>query len=96
MFMDTEFTLERMKITALLPDVADRATRDAWMKKGRLDAADRALMKAQKILESDCPSLFSPEVEARIGQRFKGIVAGEFTPLEDLHRLTASDTKDKL
>ena len=81
MFMDTEFTRERMKTTALLPEIADRETRQAWSKKGGLDTAARALLKARKILESDCPSLFSPEVEARIRQRFQGLVAGEFKPL---------------
>lgn len=75
MFVDTDLTLERMKTTAFLPDIADRESREAWSKKGGLDAADRALLKARKILESDCPSLFSPEVEARIRQRFKGLVA---------------------
>ena len=78
MFMDTDLTLDRMKATAFLPDIADRESRETWSKKGGLDTADKALRKARKILESDCPSLFSPEVEARIRQRFKGIVAGNF------------------
>jgi trimethylamine--corrinoid protein Co-methyltransferase len=81
MFMDTEFTLERMKTTGLLPDIADRETRLTWAKKGGSSAADKALQKARKILESDCPSLFSPEVEARIRQRFAGMVGGAFKPL---------------
>lgn len=78
MFMDTEFTLERMRTTALLPDIADRETRVTWSEKGGLDTVDRALIKARKILERDYPSLFSPEVDARIRQRFKGMVGGEF------------------
>jgi len=78
MFMDTDFTLERMKTTAFLPDIADRETRMTWSKKSSLDTAEKALLKARRILESDCPSLFSPEVEMRIRQRFQGIVAGEF------------------
>jgi len=96
MFMDTEFTLERMKTTALLPDIADRETRVTWSKKGSLDAAEKALLKAKKILESDCPSLFSPEVETRIRQRFQGLVAGEFKPLEGLPCTTALGRKEKL
>lgn len=78
MFIDTELTLERMKTTGLLPDIADRESRENWSKKGGMETADKALLKARKILESDCPSLFSPEVEARIRQRFQGMVAGEF------------------
>jgi trimethylamine---corrinoid protein Co-methyltransferase len=78
MFIDTELTLERMKATGFLPDVADRESRETWSKKGGLDTADKALLKARKILESDCPSLFSPEVETRIRQRFEGMVAGNF------------------
>jgi trimethylamine--corrinoid protein Co-methyltransferase len=81
MFMDTEFTRERMKTTGFLPEIADRETRPAWLKKGGLDTAARALLKAQKLLEAECPSLFSPEVEARIRQRFQGLVAGDFKPL---------------
>ncbi|MBI3853228.1 MAG: trimethylamine methyltransferase family protein [Verrucomicrobia bacterium] len=82
MFVDTELTLERMKATAFLPDVADRESRETWSKKGGLDTADKALLKARKILESDCPSLFSPEVETRIRQRFQGMVAGDFKVIE--------------
>jgi trimethylamine--corrinoid protein Co-methyltransferase len=96
MFMDTGFTLERMKTTALLPEVADRETRVTWSKKGNLDTAEKALLKARRILETDCPSLFSPEVEARICQRFKGIIAGQFKPLEGLPRTAALGRKEKL
>lgn len=77
MFVETDLTLERMKATAFFPDVADRESRESWSKKGGLATADKALLKARKILESDCPSLFSPEVEARIRQRFQGLVAGD-------------------
>jgi len=94
MFMDTDFTLERMKTTAFLPDIADRETRMTWSKKGSLDTAEKALLKARRILESDCPSLFSPEVETRIRQRFQGIVAGEFKPLESLPCANALSRKE--
>jgi len=92
--MDTDFTLERMKTTACLPDIADRETRMTWSKKGSLDTAEKALLKARRILESDCPSLFSPEVETRIRQRFQGIVAGEFKPLESLPCANALSRKE--
>ncbi len=79
MFLGTELTLERMKETALLPGLADRDARSTWMKKGASDTATRALRKARKILECDCASLFSPEVEGRIRERFTDLVSAAFT-----------------
>ena len=96
MFAETDLTLELMKATAFLPDVADRESRESWSKKGGLDTSDKALLKARKFLESDCPSLFSPEVETRIRQRFDSLVAGEFKPMEGLPSDKASDTKGNL
>jgi trimethylamine---corrinoid protein Co-methyltransferase len=78
MFIDADSTIERMRITAFLPEIADRASRTTWTDKRSLETADRALIKARQILEMDCPSLFSPEADARIRQRFKGMVAGDF------------------
>jgi len=78
MFIDADSTIERMRTTAFLPENADRASRATWTKKHGLEAADRALIKARQILEMDCPSLFSPEVDSRIRQRFEGMVAGDF------------------
>jgi trimethylamine---corrinoid protein Co-methyltransferase len=48
MFIDSDLTRENMKVTALLPEIADRQTRESWSKKGGLDTADRALLKARK------------------------------------------------
>jgi trimethylamine--corrinoid protein Co-methyltransferase len=80
MFMDTLHTLKRMRSTALLPQVADRDTRDLWQEKGALDAHARALARARDILTQDNPAAWAPDVEARIRAEFKGLVAGDAVP----------------
>ena len=79
MFVATDRTLELMTSTALMPDVADRDTRQIWTENGALDTSSRALQKAREILAEDRKTLFSPEVEERIRNQFKGMVAGDFT-----------------
>jgi trimethylamine--corrinoid protein Co-methyltransferase len=59
--------------------VADRDTRQIWTENGALDTSSRALKKAREILAEDRKTLFSPEVEERIRNQFKGMVAGDFT-----------------
>ena len=68
-----------MSSTALMPDVADRDTRQIWTENGALDASGRALQKAREILAEDRKTLFSAEVEERIRGQFEGMVAGDFT-----------------
>ena len=77
MFMDHRHTLKRMRSTALLPQVADRDTRDLWQEKGALDTHARALQRARDILTRDNPAVFAPDVDARIRAEFKGLVAGD-------------------
>ena len=79
MFVATDRTLELMTSTALMPDVADRDTRQIWTENGALDTSSRALKQAREILAEDRKTLFSPEVEERIRNQFKGMVAGDFT-----------------
>ena len=97
MFIDTDLTLERMRTTALMPDIADRQSRLAWLQKGGCDANSRALLRAKEILETGCPSLFSVEVEARIRRRFQGLVAGDFKMPEgwSLASHSSADAKQK-
>ncbi|MGH2627696.1 MAG: trimethylamine methyltransferase family protein, partial [Anaerolineales bacterium] len=80
MFADHEHTLERMKTTALLPEIADRDPRQAWEEKGALDSQARAMRRAREILTRDAPGFFSPELDAAIRRRFPGIVGGEYAP----------------
>jgi trimethylamine--corrinoid protein Co-methyltransferase len=77
MFMDTLHTLKRMRITALLPEIADRDTRDQWEAKGALDSRARAMQRVREILTRDNPAVFSPDVDARIRAEFEDLVTGD-------------------
>ncbi len=66
-----------MRTTALLPSVAMRDVRAAWEELGKPDSHTRALAEASKILLNDNPAVFSPEMDAKISSRFKGLVTGD-------------------
>jgi trimethylamine--corrinoid protein Co-methyltransferase len=76
-FIDTRHTLKRMRTTALLPEIADRDTRDQWEEKGALDSQARAMQRVREILTRDNPAVFAPDVDARIRAEFEGLVAGD-------------------
>jgi trimethylamine--corrinoid protein Co-methyltransferase len=80
MFMDRAHTLERMKTTALLPDVADREARQQWIERGSPDSQAHAMRRARDILTRDNPAVFSAEVDARVRAAFPGLVRGDSTP----------------
>jgi len=75
-YMDEADTFNRMRTTALLPSVAFRDVRAAWEDMGKSDAHSRALTEARKILTRDNPAVLSPQVDAEIRARFKGLPAG--------------------
>jgi len=87
MFIDKAHTLERMKQTAFLPEIADRNPRAKWEEKGCLTAHDRAMQRVRDILTRDNPAVFSPEVDARIRAEFAGLVAGEAAPPDSWERV---------
>jgi len=87
MFIDKVHTLERMKQTAFLPEIADRNPRAKWEEKGCLTAHDRAMQRVRDILTRDNPAVFSPEVDARIRAEFAGLVAGEAVPPDSWERV---------
>jgi trimethylamine--corrinoid protein Co-methyltransferase len=70
-FADQIHTLKRMRTEALLPEIADRHPWDKWVADGSPDAHTRAMAKANEILRSDNPALFSPEVDAAIRSRLQ-------------------------
>ncbi len=76
-FIDTQHTLEHMRTTMLLPEIADRSPRQEWQKQGSLDSHARAMRRVRQILTQDNPALFSPQVEAQIRAEFKDLVAGD-------------------
>jgi trimethylamine--corrinoid protein Co-methyltransferase len=90
MFADTDHTLERMRTTMYLTDVADRNPRQQWQEGGALDVQSRAMIRVRDILTQDNPADFSPEVDARIRREFIGMVAGESTPPEGWKRSTSA------
>lgn len=80
MFMDQPHTVERMRTTGFLPDIADRDPRQLWLEKGALDAQARAMQRARDILTRASRADFSPEVDARIRQEFANLVEGTLRP----------------
>ncbi len=95
MFADTDHTLERMRTTMYLTDVADRGPRQLWQESGALDVQTRAMKRVREILTQDNPADFSPEVDAQIRREFIGMVAGESTPPAGWKRTTSSSIKGR-
>jgi trimethylamine--corrinoid protein Co-methyltransferase len=80
MFMDQEHTVERMRTTGYLAEIADRDPRQLWIEKGSLDSQAKAMQRVRDILTRDNPAGFSPDVDARIRAEFANLVAGTLTP----------------
>lgn len=76
-YMDKMHTMEHMRTAALLPDIAIREMRGTWENKGRQDAHTRAMEVCRKILTKDNPAVFSDALDAKIRDRFSGLVAGD-------------------
>ena len=74
--MESLHTVERMRTTALFPEVATRDMRDTWIAAGSPDAQQRALERARNILCTDNPDVFSVATDQKIRSRFPGLVAG--------------------
>jgi trimethylamine--corrinoid protein Co-methyltransferase len=95
MFADHLHTLERMRTTGFLPEIADRDPRQGWIEKGGLDAQGRAMLRVRDILTRDAPSLFSPDVDARLRQEFAGMICAEFSPPEGWTRAPDEALSDR-
>ena len=95
MFADHLHTLERMRTTGFLPEIADRDPRQGWIEKGGLDAQGRAMLRVRDILTRDAPSLFSPDVDAHLRREFAGMVAAEFAPPEGWTRAPEEALSDR-
>jgi trimethylamine--corrinoid protein Co-methyltransferase len=76
-FIDSRHTLKRVRTTAFLPEIADREAREQWESKGALDSQAKAMRRVRDILSRDNPAVFSPDLDARIRARFRGLVAGD-------------------
>jgi trimethylamine--corrinoid protein Co-methyltransferase len=82
MFADSEHTLERMRTTMYLTELADRNPRQQWHENGAHDTQARAMTRVKEILTRDNPSVFSPELDAQIQAHFIGMVVGDSRPPE--------------
>jgi trimethylamine--corrinoid protein Co-methyltransferase len=95
MFAGEEHTLERMRSTMFLAEIADRDPRAQWQERGALDSQARALRKVQEILTRDNPAVFSPEVDERLRAAFPGMVAGDATPPEGWKHVARAEAEDE-
>jgi hypothetical protein len=94
MFAGTEHTLERMRTTMLLTDIADRDPRAQWQERGGYDAQAHAMQKAKDILCRDNPAVLPAEVDARVREAYPSIVAGDALPPEGWRRIAPVEEDD--
>ncbi len=95
MYAGEEHTLERMRTTMLLTEVADRDPRQQWTERGGLDAAARAMQQVRDILTRDNPAVFAPDVDARIRAEFVGIVPGDSEPPQGWRRVSGPTRQEE-
>lgn len=94
MFADSEHTLERMRTTMYLTDLADRDPRQQWQENGAQDTQARAMSRVKEILTRDNPAVFSPDIDAQIQAHFIGMLSGDSTPPEGWQKTqSASQTR---
>ena len=74
--MMSPHTLKRMKSEALLTQLSDRDSRDAWQKKGGLDTHARAMSRVREILARESTTLFSEDIETLLRTQFNNLVPG--------------------
>ena len=91
MFADTEHTLEHMRSTMHLTEIADRNPRQQWQEEGALDVQARALSRVKDILSQANPAVFSKEVDQQIREQFVGMVAGDSVPPEGWKSVPTQD-----
>lgn len=80
MFADNLHTLERMRLTGFLPEIADRDARQQWLERGAKDSQAHAMERVHDILTSQSGAGFSKEEDERIRAAFSGLVAGDLQP----------------
>lgn len=95
MFAGTEHTLERMRSTMLLAEIADRDPRAQWQERGGLDAQARAMRKVKQILTRENPARLPDELDALVRAEFPGMVSGDSLPPEGWSRLAAVEAQEE-
>jgi trimethylamine--corrinoid protein Co-methyltransferase len=80
-FTDKIHTRDRMRITALLPNIADRMNFQQWENSGKPDVRIKAMRMVYKLFSHNNPAVFSPDLDSQIRSRFTDLVSGDFQPL---------------
>jgi trimethylamine--corrinoid protein Co-methyltransferase len=80
MYADNLHTVQRMKTTAVLPEIADRDPRALWLERGGLDSQGRAMRRVHDILTRPNSAGFTPELDDQIRQTFQGLMMAELKP----------------
>jgi trimethylamine--corrinoid protein Co-methyltransferase len=78
-FLGTEQSLNLMHSEYFYPQTSDRQRRGDWAAEGGLDMRARAREKARHILATHQPERFSPEVDAKIRERFEILLPPELS-----------------
>ena len=77
MFAGNPETLERMTKVNLLPELADRKSREQWSEEGASTIRHRAMDKALDILSTPSVHAIDDEVDGRIHNTFDDLVSGD-------------------
>ena len=77
MFAGNPQTLERMTEVTLLPELADRKTREQWSEDGASTIRNRAMDKALGILSTPTVYAIDDEIDSQIHAAFDDLVAGD-------------------
>ena len=88
MFAGNPQTLERMTKVTLLPDLADRKTREQWSDEGASTIRSRAMDKALGILSTPTVYAIDDEIDNQIQQTFDDLVAGDVSVPDGWERAT--------
>jgi len=77
MFAGNPQTLERMTKVNLLPELADRKSREQWAEEGASTIRQRAMDKALDILSTPSVHTIDEEIDGRIHKTFDDLVSGD-------------------
>ncbi|MBM2842796.1 MAG: trimethylamine:corrinoid methyltransferase [Anaerolineales bacterium] len=95
MYADNLHTVQRMKTTAVLPEIADRDPRQLWLERGGLDSQGRAMRRVHDILTRPNSAGFTPELDDQIRQTFQGLLMAELKPPAGWTRPAESPGRDR-
>ena len=77
MFAGNPQTIERMTKVNLLPELADRKSREQWSEEGASTIRQRAMDKALDILSTPSVHTIDEEIDGRIHMTFDDLVSGD-------------------